>query len=507
MTPGRPSRPVRLAAAALALFLGLLATASCGRSKSREIRVVFGADILSLDPNEKFETVTDTYAINVFEPLLRYDWRGSYVPVLALRWDIADGKTWRFALRPDVRFHDGRTLSAGDVAFSIQRVLDRPGSELRPYLSSIEAVRVVDPLTVEVVSPRPAAILPALSFVYVLPAASLEARGEEDFFQSPVGTGPYRFVARTPGKSLTLAVFDGYWGERPAYARAEFRFALDPEQMWTAAEEGVPAIIVGPGLKSWQAREGKKGVRLVARPGLSVQFLTLAMQAGRPLSDPRVRRALRAALDPRLLVERLTRGRAFIANQFVSPGIVGYNPRMTLPAFEPGLARRLLAEAGHPDGLDLTMTVSEGPHPLADEVVRQLGEAGIRVKPVVLPFEQYYDRAKQCTDDLASIGWICSTGDGSEILDGAFGTPSDGNGATPACGYASPVLDELRDRIARTLDPRARQRMLQDAMSLLMEDLPWIPLFVPEDRYAVQGGVSWEPRPDSEVYLPDVRPK
>ena len=494
-----------LLAAATALCAAFLP--ACRKPSGDEVRVVFGADILSLDPNEKFETVTDSYAINVFEPLLRYDWRGSYVPVLALRWDIADGKTWRFALRPDVRFHDGSLLTARDVVFSIQRVLDRPGSELRPYLQGIEAVRAVDDATVEVVSPRPAGILPGLSFVYVLPAATVAKRGEEEFFRNPAGTGPYRFVAREAGKSLSLTAFEGYWGEQPAFARAQFRFEQDSEAMWAAADERPPAIVVGPGLKSWQVREGRKGIRLIARPGLSVQFLTLAMQPGRPLADPKVRLAVRAALDSRLLVERLTRGRSFTASQFVSPGIVGYNPRMTLPAFEQGLARRLLKEAGHPDGLDLTMTITEGPHPLADELVRQLAVAGIRVKLVVLPFEKFYDRAKACTDDLASIGWICSTGDGAEILDGAFGSAPGPNGSSMSCGYSSPALADLRDRIARTLDARARQRMLQDAMALLMEDLPWIPLFVPEDRYAVRGDLVWEPRPDSEVYLPDVRPR
>ena len=342
------------------------------------------------------------------------------------------------------------------------------------------------------------------------PGHRRRSAGEEAFFRAPSGTGPYRLVERKPGESLRLEAWDGYWGARPAFRRAELRFVVDEKAMWKAAEERRTAIVVGPTSRSFKLKQGLKGFRFLIRPGLAVQFLTAAMQPGRKLADVRVRRALLAALDRRSLAENVLTGGAFAASQFVSPGIVGYNPNLAVPPFERGKARRLLAEAGHPDGIGLTLTVVEGAHRLADEIVRQLGAEGIEVTRVPVPARDMYERGRLCTEDLALTGWICSTGDGAELLEGAFGhgpePAAHGEGAL-ACGYRSPRLAELIDRIARTLEPRARQRLLQESMALLMEDVPWFPLFVGDDRYAVSEEVVWEPRPDSEVYLPDVRPK
>lgn len=502
-------RSLPRAAAVAALALLAAALPACG-GRDRELTVVYGSDVLTLDPNERFETVTDSYAMNVFEPLLRFDWKGSFVPVLALRWDIPDGKTWRFSLRPGVKFHDGTPLTAKDVAFSIRRVIERESSELHPYLKSVDSVAAPDDLTVEVSSSRPAGLLPALSFVYVLPERSLRSAGEEAFFRSPSGTGPYRLVERKPGESLRLEAWDGYWGSQPAFRRAELRFVVDELAMWKAAEERRTSIVVGPTWRSWKLKQGLPGFRFLIRPGLAVQFLTAAMQPGRKLADVRVRRALLAALDRKSLAEQVMTGGAFAASQFVSPGIVGYNPNLAVPPFERGKARRLLEEAGHPNGIALTLTVVEGAHRLADEIVRQLGAEGIEVKRVPVPARDMYERGRLCTEDLALTGWICSTGDGAELLEGAFGhgpeSAAHGEGAL-ACGYRNPRLAELIDLIAQTLEPRARQRLLQESMSLLVDDVPWFPLFVADDRYAVSEEIVWEPRPDSEVYLPDVKPR
>ena len=162
--------------------------------------MIWESGVQTLDPNEKFEFLTDTIAMNVFEPLVRYDRQMSFQAGLATAWEIREGAIWRFRLREGVRFHDGSTFTAEDVAFSIARLKARPDRDIHQYVSAISEVRVVDPLTIDVRSERPAGLLSVLSFVYILPKGTYGRLGEETFFQAPVGHGPLpdRRVAKGP---------------------------------------------------------------------------------------------------------------------------------------------------------------------------------------------------------------------------------------------------------------------------------------------------------------------
>jgi peptide/nickel transport system substrate-binding protein len=493
---------------ALAAVARVTALGSCAR-RSQTLHIVWAGDILSLDPNERFEFATDQYAMNVFEPLLRYDRQGAFVPVLATRWDIADGKTWRFHLRPRVTFHDGTPFGADDVVFTLHRILANKGADIAPYLSAISSVRKVDDQTVEIVSERPAGLLSVLSFVYILPKGALGKSGDKEFFKSPIGTGPYRFVEWKADRTLTLESAPGWWGPRPAFPRVVLLHTDDREAMWNLAKTHAPAIVMSPSRTSWDAKKNDPAFRLVMRPGMTVQYLVCNMLGGEknPLSDVRVRRALRAAIDYPELVQKATAGQSFPASQYVTADVVGYDPSLKVPAFTPGLAKKLLAEAGHPDGLTLTMNDSPGASNLPKAVVDQLGAAGIRVKEMPVEGTQFYDRVSRCEGDLHLTGWVCSTGDASELFEGNFygATTSGKPGGPQGCGYAKPELDRLIDRISRTLDAEERRNLLQTAMRTVLEDLPWIPLTVGYERYALTGAVTFEPRADGEIYLPEVK--
>jgi peptide/nickel transport system substrate-binding protein len=499
-----PVTAFRGAAAALALLSAL----SCARH-GKTLHVVWSTDILSLDPNARFEFATDMYSMNVFEPLLRLDRQMSYAPALATRWDIPDGKTWRFHLRPRVRFHDGSPFTADDVVFTLERLLASKGSDLAPYFTAVSSVRKVDNETVEIISDRPAGILSMLTFVYILPKDAVKKTGEAEFFKKPIGTGPYRFVEWTPGKSLTMTANHDHWAGAPTFDDVAFLLVTDREKVWDIAKANAPAILMSPSSKSFQEWKGDASFRLLARPGMTVQYVVcnILPHGKNPLADVRVRKALRAAIDYQELIRRLNPGQAFPASQYVTPDVFGYDPGLKVPAYEPGAAQKLLSEAGYPNGVDLTMNYSQGSSNLPDEVVRQLARSGIRVKASAVVDRDFYDKMGRCDGDLHLTGWVCSSGDASELLEGNFygATPGKGPGGPQGCGYARPELDKLIDRVAKTLDPEERRNLLQSAMRMVMDDLPWIPLTISYDRYAITGNLAFEPRADGEVYVPDVK--
>ena len=138
------------------------------------------------------------------------------------------------------------------------------------------------------------------------------------------------------------------------------------------------------------------------------------------------------------------------------------------------------------------------------EAREESGLAGVRVRRVPAPEGSFFRRLQDCEGDLHLSGWFCSTGDASELLVGTF-TSGRVRTRPTACGYGSAELDALVETAARTLDARERRALLQGAMRRLVEDLPWIPLLVSYDRYALTKGLAWEPRADGELFLPDVR--
>ncbi len=485
----------------------LIAVGACsGPSRARQLHVIWSSDVQTLDPNEKFEFVADTFAANVFEPLVRYDRQMSFAPCLAKSWEIREGLAWRFRLRDGVLFQDGTTLTAEDVAFSVQRLKAKPDRDIHRYVSAITEVRIVDPLTVDIYSERPAGLLSVLSFVYILPKRSVERQGEEAFFQAPAGTGPYRIAEWKKGESLRLEAHEDYWGGAPRLQAVVFRVAREGEPMWAEARRLAPAIVFAPTRTSWAAHRADDGFQLVERPGLAVHFLALRVSGGpeNPLSDVRVRRALRAAIDYRKVVSAIPAEGAFPASQFVPPAIVGFDPGLSVPAFIPGEARRLLAEAGFRQKAPLRfLTITRG-GPLDRVLVDSFAAAGVAVREEPVSPAEFERRSVACDADLFVSGWICSSGDAGELFEGNFcrkGSP--GN----SCGYGNDEMDAAVEEIGRTLDPALRRDLLQKAMRRVVDDLPWIPLLVSYDRHALTPGVEWQPRADGQLDLRDVRLK
>lgn len=489
------------------VVLVLTAGGACRKSgNGRELHVIWETDLKTLDPNERFEFVSDTFAMNVFDPLVRYDRQMAFTPGLATTWEIRDGSVWRFRLREGVTFHDGSPFTAGDVAFSIERLRAHPDRDIHRYVSAIHEVRVVDPYTIDVHSDRPAGLLSVLSFVYILPKGRVESLGEEAFFRAPAGTGPYRVAGWRKGGALRLEAFDAYWGGRPQVPAAVFQAVHDPVAMWTEASRLSPAIVFAPTQATWTAHRDDRSFRLVEQPGLAVTYLALRVSGGaaNPLSDVRIRRALRAAIDTQKLVSALASEGAFPASQFVPPAIIGFNPDLSVPAFVPGAARRMLEEAGFRQARPFRFLTAAGGGPVSRELLSAFRAAGLAVSEESVSAEEFDRRSTACDADFFLSGWICSTGDAGELFEGSF--YSRGTSGHP-CGYGSAEMDATVDAIGRTLDPAARRDLLQQAMKRLVDDLPWIPLVVSYDRHALTPGVEWTTRADGQLDLRDVRLK
>jgi peptide/nickel transport system substrate-binding protein len=358
-------------------------------------------------------------------------------------------------------------------------------------------VRALGDRSVEIVTERPLAmLLNQLSFVMIVPSGSPER------IEQPVGTGPYR-VAHASASELRLTAFDGYWGGPAAEREVALLLVLDREAGVAELLAGALDLLtdVSPGDV---ARLRSAELPVVSWPLPAVEVLRPSHGPG-PLSDLRVRRAVHLALDRDDLVERMARGHGRPASQLVTRDVFGYDPELRPAKRNVEEARRLLAAAGHPHGLDVTLEVHEARD--AGIIAEQLAEAGIRATLETRQWQAMLQVGPGSPTALTQFALLSDSGDAGLLFDSTLHArdPARGFGDTNRRGYANPELDRLIEAASEEPDVLQRLPLLQRCMRLAMDDLPFIPLFERHTLYAFRKGLRWRLRHDGRVLAHELR--
>ncbi|HEV8629736.1 MAG TPA: ABC transporter substrate-binding protein [Thermoanaerobaculia bacterium] len=491
----------RLPLAAL-LLLPVLLAGGCRRaerpaSPPAPLRIATYSAPLGLDPHLKNEVLTFSILGNIFDALVSFDAQLRVRPALATSWENPNDLTWRFHLRPGVRFHDGRPLTADDVVASLERVRHHPRSGVGNYLVSVDRVRKLSASTIEITTRRPSPVLlNKLTFVYIVP------RDAPEEIRQPIGTGPYRFVSMD-ARRILLRAFTASWRGPPPVAEVEMAIVPDAAARVAMLTRGEVDLIqeVKPELSD--RVEQTRGCRLLASEGLLVEYLAVRPDTP-PFADLRVRRAIHLAVDRAALVADHLRGHGLPIGQLVGRQVFGYAPDLQLPARDVATARRLLAEAGLPEGFAADLEFREGRS--ADVLIRQLAEVGIRLRPVPRPWPEMYRRLQEGKVPVYFGGVLAGSADASDVFDSKVHSrdPEHGYGDSNWTGFSDPELDRLIEGSATTMDMLQRRAQLQAVMRRLMEDLPLVPLDNPYTLFGVCNGLRWEPRRDGMVEVFDI---
>jgi peptide/nickel transport system substrate-binding protein len=463
---------------------------------SEALVVALSAPPVSLDPHRQNEFVSFSVLSNVCEGLVSLDAWLRVEPALAASWTNPDDRHWRFELRRGVLFHDGSPLTSEDVVFSLDRARKHPQSQYASYLVDVDEVRALDNHTVEVGTARANPfLLQKLAFVLVVP------RGSPATIEEPVGTGPYSLSQLEPGGTIVLRAFDRYWGAAPAEKEVRFQAvkrADAPDRLLSGEVDLVADL--DHEAAGRVSRAG--GFKVVARPAPSVDVLSLRVDAP-PFSDPRVRRAAHLALDRDALVQELLSGFGRPASQLVSRNVFGFSPDIPVERRDLERARRLLAEAGALPELELEHRYERR----AEPIVRQLREAGFRVRDVARSWHDLVDRFEKGQVTLGMMGLVSDSGESSDVFLSTLHTrtPEKGLGDSNDRGYSDLSLDALIESASRTPALGARQRLLQRCMAIAMDDLSLVPVV---ERYLIHGvreDVMWEERADGRILARDLR--
>lgn len=474
------------------VFMMSVVLAGCGGAKSTSGNnnvLVFaqGSDPRGLDPAYVDDGESYKIMSQIFEGLVRYKAGSTEIqPALATEWSTsADGKEWTFKLRKNVKFHDGTPFNAQAVKFSFERQLPPNRKDDMPYaefvFDGVKSVEVVDDYTVKIVLENPsAAFLANMAMGLAAPIVSPEAvkKYGDKFIENPVGTGPYKFVKWEKGQMIELAAFDGYWGDKPKMAKAIYKFTKENSVRASDLATGSTDIMDGVDVNDLKMLQDK-GMKIVKEPGMNINYMGFFTNK-KPFDNLKLRQAISMAINRQYLVDYLYQGNAQLPNSLLPSFIPGYSKDVKPYGYNPEEAKKLLAEAGYPNGFEFTAITYSNPRPynpvngekLAAAIQADLAKIGVTMNIKSYPWKEYKQVLFNAEGDAYFYGWIGDNGDADNFL--MLLDSAQIKGSLNASKYSNPALDKMLAEGRTTMDPAKRAAIYADAQKLIMADAPWV---------------------------------
>lgn len=502
--------------AALAVFLAACSDdskdASKAKAEKRTLTIARSADMTTFDPQNSFNSPTDMVFANMFSHLYMRDVDNATVPNLAESMEAVSDTLWRLKLKDGIKFHNGDPLTSEDVKFTFERVSTDESLAVQPYYRAIKAVNVIDDRTFEIETDGPLPTLQALmtfSGSWILPKKYIEEKGWENFLKNPVGSGPYKFKQWIRDDRVVLEPFDDYFdGKVEAWDEVVFRAI--PESSTRVAElltGGVDlALDIPP--NEWGRIEGNEGTSLARRETSRVAVLIVRLTEGSVTADPKVREAIELAINGDEIAESLYRGAATPTRTRITPGVFGSQEKLHgQNLYDPERAKALLAEAGYPDGVELTLNAGRGRFLLdgeaAEMIAGMLREAGFKVNLDLDEWSEFLNvyRSKS-NKELLLIGLGDSLYDASDSL--LHYTYERAKGQTD---YRNEETHNLFFAAGKNMNVDERRAQYQRIQDVVAEERPHIPVFQLKSVYGVSDKISFKPYLKEVVIAASIKPK
>ncbi|SFB63623.1 peptide/nickel transport system substrate-binding protein [Rhizobium sp. NFR07] len=488
---------LRLAATVL---IGLLAMTASGVQAGDGLRIATAYKLMTLDPHYANLNENTSLLSQIYERLVFQDEELQLQPGLAVGWEAVSTTSWMFKLRADVRFHDGSPFTAEDVVYTVERIRDQlksPSGGYRSYVSAIKSVSVVDPLAVVFKTDGSVPNLPlALSSVFIMkkPVQGFATTEALNGGMAPNGTGPYRFEGWASGEYLQLAANTDYWAGAPAWPDVTIRVIESPAARVAAITTGEVDVADALPARDVAALK-KRGVKIASVGAARINFLQFEMEshtlpgvtdkAGAAIANPfrklAVRQALALATDRGILVDKILAGYGTAAAQVFPNGLPGTSDKLLPIAPDVTTAKKLLAEAGYPDGFRVLLAGPAGRYPGDSEslqaITQNWARIGITVEPQAVPFSVF--NTKRAAGEYG-LWYGGASGEAVDIiLDALLASPDKarGTGALNFGHYRNATFNAMLSKAESIEAGPVRDAALADATEFVMADLPIIPLY------------------------------
>ena len=503
----------------------------CAAAAAADLSIGISADVTSLDPHYVATQHNVAIGWNVFDALTRVDERARIIPGIATSWRAVNPTNWEFKLRKGVKFHDGSELTADDVAYSLVRPLAIAGSPggFAVYVRRIISKEIIDPYTIRLKTATPYGAMPQdlNAIMIVSKKAALNATPADfDSGKAMIGSGPYKFVRWARGDRVELARFEGYWDKQPAWDKVTFRMMSNDPARTAALLSGDVDVIENVPPSDIARMRANANVRMEQAVSWRTIFFQMDQYRtqpplvtdldGKPLGknpfmDVRVRRAISKAINRKALVERAMENVAVPASNSVSPQIFGHQADIKIEAFDPDGAKKLLAEAGYPNGFGLTVAAPSDRYinddQVAQAVAQMLSRIGIKCAVEAMPFNVYLSKARDQQFSFAMLGWGSYAAD--LALRALLMTPNvdKGNGAWNWGRYSNPKMDKLVEDALDTVDDKKREALAREAGAAAAADVAIIPLHHQIVTWAMKKNIAYQARTDERSLAQFFFPK
>jgi len=496
----------------------LLAMTAVGVASAQTVRIGNQGDALSMDPHSLNESLQLSVTGNVYEPLVARDQNLKLVPGLATSWRQTSPTVWRFELRKGVQFHDGTPFTADDVLFTFARAAGE-GSDMKSYVNDVKAVRKVGDHAVEVETKAPFPILPdVLSLLFIMS----KKWSEDNQATRPVdrrkgienaasfranGTGPFRLRERQPNVKTTFQRNGNYWGKIEGNViNVEYTPIGNDATRVAALLSGQVDVIEPVPLQDVQRINSSGKSKVLQGPELRTIFLGMDqkrdellysnVKGKNPFKDKRVRQAFYQAIDIQGIQRTVMRGASAPTALMVAPGINGFDPAMnTRLPYDPEAAKKLLAEAGYPNGFEVSMNcpndryVNDGN--VCQAVAANLARVGVKINLQAETKGTYFPKILRRDTSFYMLGWTPGTYDSHNALNALMRCVDDaGAGQFNLGSYCNPKVDELTNKIQSETDKAKRDAMIREAFKLHADDIGHLPLHQQALAWGVANNVS-----------------
>ncbi len=497
-------------AAALALAMGVV--------QAKTFKIADQGDALSMDPHSLNESLQLSFTGNIYEPLVARDKKLGLVPGLATKWAQTAPTVWKFDLRKNVKFHDGTPFTADDVIFSYERA-KADGSDVKTYVGAIKEIKKLDDHTIEIITTAPFPILPdVVSLWYIMskkwctennaliPVDKRKGVENTASFKAN-GTGAFRVKSRDPGVRTVLVRNFNYWDKVDTNVEEVIFTPIGNDATRVAA-------LISGEIDMMQPVPVQDVARLSQNPNLTVmqgpelrtiflgmdqrrdELLFSNVKGKNPFKDKRVRQAFYQAIDIEAIKARIMRGAATPTALMIAPGIKGFVPDLNkrLP-YDPEASKKLLAEAGYPNGFEVKMNcpndryVNDGE--ICQAVAGMMARVGVKINLEAESKATYFPKILSRNTSFYLLGWTPGTYDSHNPLFALMSTPgAGGQGQFNLGSFSNARIDELTRLVSSETDQAKRNAMIAEAFKIHSDEVGHLPLHQQALAWGMKKNVS-----------------
>lgn len=519
---------------------GLCKAAVCGVfalsgmiAQAQEFKLAMSSAPTTMDPHHYNLFANLNVSDHMFDTLVTMDADSRIIPNLAESWTMINDTTWEFKLRKGAKFSDGSDVTAEDVSWSIDRpatIVGSPG-KFDVFTKAIVAKKLIDAHTIRLVTKEPyPLLLPDMTSIYIVSKKATQGLSSDDFAtgKGMIGSGPFKFVKFLRDDRIELERNELYWGKKPAWSKVTLRFIPNGATRIAALLAGDVQAIENVPTPDLARVRADNAITMATKVSHRVIYLYADMAREKspfmtdkdgkpldknPLQDLRVRQAISMAINRDAIRDRIMEGLAEPTNNLVPATLFGHNPNLKVVKFDPDGAKKLLAEAGYPNGFGMTIHTPNNRYvndeKIAQTVAQMLSRIGIAAKVEGMPMAVYSTRGAKREFSFGLLGWGAQTGEASSPLRSlaACENPAKGLGGYNWPKYCNAKLDDLLIKALNTVDDKARLKLLQDATAIVINDSGLIPLHQQVTTWASKKGIVYTPRTDERTHAFGFRPQ